>query len=433
VIPLLFATAQAATLELSLAAALDLVEERNPDLRSASLATTIAHIGVERARLDRFSAQVTGNAFAELGFVKPWGEPFSDTQSASWDTRASGGVVLYSGGRVNGGIAQAAANEVSTQDQATLTLRDLQRATYTAYWNVKGIELSIGATEDGLGASREALEIIEAKARAGLAAELDVNRSRVGVVSQEADLVSQRQRLFSAELDLCRLLQLDDTDLVLTDELPTEFDLSPVSLPADPASARPELHQLEATLRGNDADVVVARSAALPTVSLQADVGATGAAAGGGVPVFGVTPTFDGDGLRPTLDGAVGLVATWNPFDLFRARMNVDRATLAGQQIEARTESQRLALETEIRVAGQQVDTLRTQVPLIEEQVSLARSNLQIVQDLYSQGNATILDLFNAQDQFRSARLREADLLVRLRLAEVDLSWSLARDLQETP
>jgi outer membrane protein TolC len=55
------------------------------------------------------------------------------------------------------------------------------------------------------------------------------------------------------------------------------------------------------------------------------------------------------------------------------------------------------------------------------------------VQDLYSQGNATILDLFNAQDQFRSSRLREADLLVQLRLAEVDLSWSMARDLEEAP
>jgi multidrug efflux system outer membrane protein len=433
VIPLLLATASAAPLELSVADALWMVQERNPDLRSATLATAVSRISAERARLDRFTAQVSASGSADVGFVKPWGEPAADTQSAAWDARGSGGVVLWSGGRVAGTIRGADAELVATEQQAALTLRELQRATYTAYWNVKGIELSIGATEDGLKASREALDIIEAKADAGLAAVLDVNRSKVGVVSQEADLVSQRQRLYEAELDLCRLLQLEDTDLVLTDEIPTVLRLEPVVLPPDPAAGRPELRQLGARAQAADAQVTVARSAALPTVSLVGELGAGGAAAGGGAPVFGVPPTFDADGLRPALDGRIGVVATWNPFDLFRARMSTDQAELGRQQVDAATQSQELLLETQIRVAGRQVETIQAQVPLVEEQMSLARSNLQIVQDLYAQGNATILDLFNAQDQFRSARLREADLLVRLRLAEVDLAWALARDLGETP
>lgn len=427
------AAASAATLELSVAQALDLVEAQNPDLRSASLAATVADISAERARLDRFTATLTAGAAADLGFVKPWGEPLAGTQSANWDARAQGGVVVWSGGRIQGSIARADADAGVSEAAAALTLRDLQRATYTAYWNVKGIDLSIGATEDGLKASREALDIIVAKADAGLAADLDVNRSKVGVVSQEADLVSQRQRRFEAEQDLCRLLQLDDTELVLTDEIPRVLQLEPPVLPADPAARRPELTQLAARARGADAGVTVARSAALPTVSLVGELGAGGAAQGGGVPVFGVTPEFDADTLRPALDGRVGLVAQWNPFDLFRARMATDQAELARAQVDASLQSTRLQLLTQIRVAGRQVETLQAQVPLVEEQMTLARSNLQIVQDLYAQGNATILDLFSAQDAFRSARLREADLLVRLQLAEVDLAWALAEDVGGTP
>ncbi len=432
-IPFLFAAAQAAPLELSVADALRMVEARNPDLRSVALGAAVSAISVRRAELDRFTAQVAGSAGTDLGFVKPWGEPVAETARASWDARARAGVVLWSGGRIDGAIDAAAADLADREAQVALTLRDLQRATYTAYWNVKGIELSIGATEDGLKASREALDIIEAKARAGLAADLDVNRSKVGVVSQEADLVVQRQRLYESELELCRLLQLDDADLVLTDEIPTVLALAPVTLPDDPTAGRPELRQLDARARSADAQVVVARSAALPTVSVQAELGAGGLASGGGAPSLGVTPSFDAGTLRPALDGSVGVVATWNPFDQLRARQATDQAALVRRQVDAATEGLKLQLETQIRVAGRQVETLQAQVPLVEQQMTLARSNLQIVQDLYAQGNATILDLFNAQDAFRSARLREANLLVSLRLAEVDLSWALARDPLETP
>ena len=76
-----------------------------------------------------------------------------------------------------------------------------------------------------------------------------------------------------------------------------------------------------------------------------------------------------------------------------------------------------------------QVEALRAKVPLVDAQVGLARDNLQIVQGLYGQGSASILDLFDAQSAFRSARTQGATLRVDLATAEYDLRWLLGEDL----
>ena len=74
-------------------------------------------------------------------------------------------------------------------------------------------------------------------------------------------------------------------------------------------------------------------------------------------------------------------------------------------------------------------EALRAKVPLVDAQVGLARDNLQIVQGLYGQGSASILDLFDAQSAFRSARTQGATLRVDLATAEYDLRWLLGEDL----
>ena len=71
---------------------------------------------------------------------------------------------------------------------------------------------------------------------------------------------------------------------------------------------------------------------------------------------------------------------------------------------------------------------LRDRAPLVDARVALARDNLQIVQDLYGQGSATILDLFNAQASFREARTQGATLRVDLAIAACDLQWLLGED-----
>jgi outer membrane protein len=138
---------------------------------------------------------------------------------------------------------------------------------------------------------------------------------------------------------------------------------------------------------------------------------------------------FNGDDLRPAIDGSVGLTVSWDVFDLFRVRDSVEQARLATEQVKAGTESERDQIAADLRQAVSRVEQLRQRVPLADAQTSLARDNLQIVQDLYAQGSATILDLFNAQSSFRQARTQGASIRVDLATAECDLRWLLGEDL----
>jgi outer membrane protein TolC len=418
VIPWLLAVASAAELRLTVDDAVRLVEERNPDLRSTALRELLAQIDVQRARLDRFGATVQADLSTTAGVVKPWGEPAWDASGGQWSARADGSVILWSGGAVEAGIDRAQAAREGVAQDVAVTRRQLQRGAIDAYWNVKGIELSIAATEDALNATSQTLEIIEAKARAGLAADLDLNRSRVDLVSQQADLLSQKQRKYAAEQALAQLLAEPEATLVLVDEVPAEAPLAPPPAEAPDGAGRPELRRVEASVAQNEAEIRLARAQALPVVSLGVSAGAGGSSAG--TPVTGP----DLDPLRPSLDASVGLRAAWNPFDLWRTHQAIERARIGASQLEQQRTSQELEITNQIRAASSRVAMLREQAPLVKAQGDLARSNLQIVQDLYGQGNASILDLFSAQGAFRAARLRDADLRVQLALAEVELRWA---------
>jgi outer membrane protein TolC len=300
------------------------------------------------------------------------------------------------------------------------------RAAYTAYWTIKGYELQIAATEEGLALTRQSLDIIQAKADAGLAAGIDVNRSKVDLYSQEDTLVSQRASRYQAAQELLRLLHLDTDEVTLSDEAPAPT-AGPVSLPTEPGGDRPELRRKVEEAAQAEAAVRAARAGTLPSVALYGTAGVGGSSVGPTDPdSFGA---FDSDTLRPALDASAGLQLSWNPFDLFQTRDAVAEAKLAAQQVDAATESERAGIRAEIRGAASTVAELRERVPLSDSQVALARDNLQIVQGLYAQGSATILDLFDAQSAFRSARTQGATLRVQLATAEYDLRWLTGEDL----
>lgn len=223
--------AQAAEpVRLDLQETLKLVVENNPDHRSAELAEEVAAIGARRARLDRFSASLSAGAAGNTGVVKPWGEDLVSATDANWDARAAVGVPLYSGGAIRAEIDRADAGAQIAELDRELTERSLVRAAYSAYWNIKGYELQIAAAQEGLDLTQQALDIIVAKANAGLAAGIDVNRSKVDLYSQQESLVSQKAELYKAEQELLRLLNLPGDHVVLT-EGPPPVNTTAVTLP----------------------------------------------------------------------------------------------------------------------------------------------------------------------------------------------------------
>lgn len=423
--------------ELTLDQAVEMAIARNPTAEAAELAVQIARIAVTRATLDRISASVAVTGGANAGVTKPWGDAAYGSTSAAWDGRGSLSVPLTAGGRINATVERAELGARSAELDARITKRELARAAYSAYWNLVGFERQIAATEEGLAATRQALDIIKSKAEVGLAAGVDVNRSTVDLLSQQDVLVSQQAARRTAEIELAQLLHLEDTHIVLVSTAP-EPATGPVTVSASALDARPELAQHAVSAQAAAADVRIARSAGLPTVALGAEAGIGAAAVGGGAPIaFGTGAVIEpgpmdaADVVHPAFDASIGLTLTWNPFDLLRTHHAIAQARLAERQVAAANSAERDRLEADLRSAVVRVETLRARWPLVAEQLALARDNQTIVQDLYAQGSSTILDLFNAQSAFRGAAIQEASLTVELATAELDLAWLLGADTPE--
>ncbi len=408
-----------AEIELSLVRAIEIALEQNPEVDTEVFAEQLAAIETRRAKLDRFSLTVDAASDWGAGVVKAPDQDAVATDAFSYSLETRAGWTLFSGGAIQNSIRSAEIGErIAALDRQQVE-RELIRAVYLAYWNIQGLEAEIAAARESLDSTDEALKIIIAKEQAGLAATLDVNRSTVDLLSGQGELISLEAELYGAEQDLLQLLHVQPTGVRLTDSIEREDAPSIADAQAwvDRAKdSRPDFAGWRERRKQAEVARKLAISGYFPTVGLQAYAG-----------MEAESPLIaDGDReLRPTISAGGGLYFSWNAFDWLRTRDAVESARIREKQVDATLASQELALETDVRQALETVRSLRERSELVEKRIELARDNLKIVRDLYAQGSASLLELFDAQAAFRSASSQRAAFQVSLVNAEYELLWTV--------
>lgn len=433
---------------LTLEQAIVMAANNNPNITAAQVQVVAAEIRARRAALNRFGVSVDLTAEMSASSTRAIGLP-SDT-SAQTATRLSqvgpeGGVTatafvpLYDGGKTRATIDQAEILVEVTEVSKVQVARALEQAVFQAYWNIKGIELQIAATTEALELTREALLIIQAKAEAGLIAPLDVNRSRVDVISQESQLLALRSELYQSQQLLLRLLHLPGTQIILMDEIkPEQFTPAGIDRLMEQArSQRPELQQLQLEAGQAEVDVRLARSVYYPQIALKGTANLSGDTWRYGSDLTSVADYYNGleedDGFGTLAVGA-GVGLSWNLFNLGLTRDSVQLAELGKERIAAQTAAEEAIIRQQVATDLYTLETLQARATLVNQRVELARDNLQIVQALYAQGSASLLDLFEAQNSFRDATSGKASFDVSLVLAEYQLRWTVGERLNpETP
>ncbi len=425
------AAPEASKQSLTLAGAIQLARSANPGVSTTLIDQSIASVALRRARLDRFNATLGSTGSLNLSAGDAY---LAGSGTGAYDARlgANVSIPVYAGGAINARIDSAEAGvDLAGIDRVT-ALRGLDQAIYRSYWTIQGIDLQIAATEEALSVSKEALSIIEANEKAGLAAQIDVHRSRVPVLNAQSQLLGLQGDAYDARRELARLLHLGADDLALADDLRAlgfrAWPETPDDLVATALSARPEMVRFDAVQAQQEADRRGVRSGLLPQISVSAGLAARLSAAqvGGtlGNPTL-VMPT----GATP--GAALGANLSWQPFDLYKTQNAVEQASLAMERTERSRLAQADAIRREVESALRQVRVLHDRGEVLDAQVDLARQNLGIMQDLFSQGNATILDLFDAQSSYRQALSQQATLSVNRVIAEYDLRWAIGESLAE--
>jgi NodT family efflux transporter outer membrane factor (OMF) lipoprotein len=373
-------------------------------------------IAMERVRQAEAQVSIAGASLfptLNLGFNTSRratnGDAGSNTSDASSATLTASYEVDLWGRNAAGvrGANEALRGTTYDRDAAQLTLISGVASSYFQLLSLRG---RLAIARENLAIAERVQGLVAARARNGVASQLDVDRQDATVLSQRASLMplEQQERQTLAAL------------AVLIGSTPQEFDVTGTGianvavpaidpgLPADLLVRRPDLASAEARLAGANADLAAARAALLPSIQLTGAAGVSSAAlmslVGGpsslaSIALSALQPIFDGGRLR----GQVR-VAESTERELVETYRKAILAALA--DVES-------ALVSASRVAQQ--ETLQAEV------LAKSQNALRLAEVRYREGAddlMTVLDaqrsLFDAQDRLAQVRLDRLEAAVSL-------------------
>lgn len=243
------------------------------------------------------------------------------------------------------------------------------------------------------------------------AAHADVVKAQLAEQQRERDLSDARVAAEKARLELAVLLFPDPrTPFTLTrpDDaapLPSHSDVEQAA-----AKSNPELKSALAALSVSNADVQAARSAYLPDLGLNVTYGID-------APQFAVNGPDKvhnlGYSASVTLDIPVwDWLATEHKVKQSEIRRNATRVALTATQKR---------LIARLEEAYSEAATAREQLASLDASVATAQESLRLTKLRYTGGEATVLEVVDAQGAFVSAENAREDGRVRYQAARADL------------
>jgi len=180
----------------------------------------------------------------------------------------------------------------------------------------------------------------------------------------------------------------------------------------------PAIQQAEARLSSAHAGVRSAKTAFLPTVSMNFSRGGSGLD-----PAFGI-----GD-KRYAYNQNLSFSLNFPLFNNLNREVNVARAIVAEDvaEVQAR-DAKLLARQTLVQSLGQ-MRTAQEQVAIQTQSVAAATEDLRVQQRRYELGATTLLDLLTSQTQLDNARIALIRARYDYRVAKAQLEALIGRDL----
>jgi|GEM_PF-63995 len=257
----------------------------------------------------------------------------------------------------------------------------------------------------------------------GRAAQLDVLKARTGVAQADALLSEYRGAIRTAKARLARIIGTD------IHQMPP-LDPSPVLPPVPSLQAQKSVHKrpdMEAATQRSEAaaaEVVAAKRAYFPEISLFATAGWYGAEDLGDVRGAG------GDEVEGFEDDYIlGIRMQMPLFDGGQRGARVRKARAHADAERAQTRDLRLAVQQELEQARSNIDTAQVRVEAYTRAHSSAAETLRIEQLKYTSGKGTMNDLLEAEANLLEATAQQSK--ARHTLAIAGLEYRLARGTLE--
>jgi outer membrane protein TolC len=316
-------------------------------------------------------------------------------------------------------VRQAKLDEVASQYELRGFTEALVADTETAYWQAVLARQQIAIFERALEVSQQFLEETRQRVDVGVLAESEVAVAQAEIAQRRQELIDARSREERARLLLLRLINPQDQrgweqplELTSLPTLPDQPADNPDEHMALARRHRPDINEARIRLDQDRLEVIRTRNGLLPVLELFVTLGKTGFADSFSKSVR----EMDG----PTYDLTAGARFEM-PLGNREAQGRYRQSLLTRQQASLAVNNLVQLAELDVQLALVELDRARQQVAATAATVSLRRQALENEVQKLRVGKSTNLLVAQAGRDLLASRLEEAQAIIQVKLALIDL------------
>ena len=403
---------QAAVLTIDLKGALERARSNSPQLQSASLGVEMAHEDRNQAKAAFYPTLSLFNQYLYTqGNGTPEGVFVANDGVHVYSSQAVVHQELYAPGR-SAEYHRTLAAEALAAAKREVAARGIVFTVIQNYYGLlMGQRKQVNA-QQGLAEAQRFVEITRKLESGGEVAHSDVVKAQLVLQQRQRDLKDAELSAEQARIGLAVLLFPDyRTDFALVDDLGTVSPLPPLDQMMGLAEeTSPDLRAAQATVRQEEFGVKMAHSEYLPSFSFEY--------------YFGINANqfavHDPEGFNRL--GSVAQATLNIPvFNWWTTRSKVRQADLRRQQAQLDLVLTRRQLNSTLRTLHAEAQSALTQLGLLRQSVDLSEESLRLTNLRYQAGEATVLEVVDAQTTLVQARNDYDDGLSRYRIASANL------------
>ena len=302
----------------------------------------------------------------------------------------------------------AAAAEASARAKVEVAARGLVATVVQNFYTVVSSARKLASAQQSLREAQELLDITQKQEAGGEVAHADVVKAQIQVEQRLRDLQEGELTALKSRLGLSVLVYPDFRDqFTVVDDLQTITPLPPMpEVVAAATGFSPDVRAAEASVQQFTADISAARGGLLPSVSFDYFYGIN-------ANQFAIYNP-EGQRLLGSVFQAQMIVPLWS-WGATQAKLR--QAHIRTNQANAELRLAQRQLQANIRTFYNEAQIARDQVASLQRSLDLSAESLRLTRLRYQSGEATVLEVVDAQTTLIQARNAYDDGLVRYRVA----------------
>jgi len=306
-----------------------------------------------------------------------------------------------------------AASAVAARAAAELeiTRRGLVAAVVNLYYTVSNADTKLDVFTEALTEAQSFTDLTQKRETAREAAHADVVKAELQSQQRQRDLTDARVAAEKARLELAVLLFPDPRTLYTTvaatgiETLPTREAVNSAA-----AANNPEIRSALASLQQSDAEVSAAKAAYVPDLSLNFTYGID-------APQFA---KYGPDGVH-NLGYSMSATLDIPVWDWFSTQKRVKQSEIRRDIARVSLTAAQHRLIADLDEAYSEANAAHEELHLLDQSVRTAAESLRLTRLRYSAGEATVLEVVDAQNTYTAAELAQADGALRYQNAKAGL------------